>query len=131
MSEFTDSIVEQYLNQDPERRKAYALDPQTHHQTELLRRMLETTERAMEDEGIPAETRARVLRAVVYGDAEPGMVERRMTRDEARDLLLTRFDPSEFGRPASPVFTEPAADFSVRDELKPYTDPVSDEEPTV
>lgn len=37
-----------------------------------------------------------------------------------RDLLLTRFDPSEFERPSSPVFTEPAEDFSVRDEL---TDP--------
>lgn len=126
MSGFTDGIVEQYLNQDPERRKAYALDPQTHHQTNLLRRTLEATERAMENEGIPAETRARVLRSVVYGDAEP-----RVTRDQARDLLLARFDPAEFDRPASPVFTEPAGDFSVTDDLKPYAGPVRpDEEPT-
>lgn len=40
-----------------------------------------------------------------------------------RELLLTTFDPSEFERPSSPVFTEPAEDFSVRDELKPYAGP--------
>jgi predicted GIY-YIG superfamily endonuclease len=49
-----------------------------------------------------------------------------------RDLLLTRFDPSEFERPSSPVFTEPAEDFSVRDELTdPQPErPVSSEETT-
>jgi hypothetical protein len=49
-----------------------------------------------------------------------------------RELLLTTFDPSEFSRPDNPVFTEPAEDSTVRDELAdPNAGPVRpDEEPT-
>jgi len=90
MSEFTDNLVRQYLDQAPEMRKAYTLDPQTYHQTNLLRRMLETAERAMEREGVPAESRRRVLNEIVYGDQGP-----RLTQNEARKLLLTTFDPSK------------------------------------
>jgi hypothetical protein len=61
---------------------------------------------------------------------EPQPSEQEKLRRE-RELLLTTFDPSEFGRPDNPVFTEPAGDFSVRDELRPYAGPVRpDEEPT-
>ena len=42
----------------------------------------------------------------MFGDPDEA---RRMTGDEARELLLATFDPSEFGRPSSPVFTEPAS----------------------
>jgi hypothetical protein len=37
--------------------------------------------------------------------------------DHERDLLLSTFNPSDFSRPPNHVFTEPAEDFSVRDEL--------------
>lgn len=120
MSEFTDGLITQHLGRHQDRWEDYLKDSAFHHETELLRRLLETTERAMEREGIAAEARRRVLETIVFGDPDE---ERRMTRDEARALLLTTFDPSEFERPSSPVFTEPAEDFSVRDELKPYTDP--------
>lgn len=102
MSEFTDSLITQHLNQTPSLRDAYHHDAPTYHQVNLMRRMLETTERAMEREGIAAESRKRVLETIVYGDPDVEKLRRE------RDLLLTRFDPSEFGRPSSPVFTEPS-----------------------
>lgn len=55
-------------------------------------------------------------------------VARREKLSRERLLLLADMDPTEFRRPASPVFTEPAEDFSVTDDLKPYTGPVSGEE---
>ena len=69
-------------------------------------------------------------------ESEPdGAAERERERHEKlsreRLLLLADMDPTEFRRPASPVFTEPAGDLGVRDELKPYAGPVRpDEEPT-
>lgn len=57
--------------------------------------------------------------------------ERREKLSRERLLLLADMDPTEFRRPSSPVFTEPAGDFSVTDDLKPYAGPVRpDEEPT-
>ena len=96
MSEFTDGLIAQHLGRHQDRWEDYLKDSAFHHETELLRRLLETTERAMECEGIAAESRRRVLEAIVFGDPNE---ERRMARDEARDLLLTTFDPSEFGFP--------------------------------
>lgn len=54
--------------------------------------------------------------------------ERREKLSRERLLLLADMDPTEFRRPSSPVFTEPAGDFSVRDELKPYEAPVRPDE---
>lgn len=125
MSEFTDSLITQHLGRHQDQWEDYLRDSAFHHQTELLRRLLETAEQAMEREGIPAESRRRVLETIVFGDPDAAP---RMARDEARELLLTTFDPSEFDRLPNPVFTEPAGDFSVKDELKPYTGPASGEE---
>lgn len=127
MSEFTDSLITQHLARHQDQWEDYLRNSAFYHQTEQLRRVLEAAERAMERERIPAESRRRVLETIVFGDQDE---ERRMTRDEARELLLTTFDPSEFGRPPNPVFTEPGGDFSVRDDLKPYAGPESSEENT-
>jgi len=114
MSEFTDDIVSRYLNQNPEQRKAYATNPQTHHEVNLLRRMLETAERAMKREGVPVESMRHVLNEIVYGEPEP-----RLTRDEARHLLLTRFDPSASDVTINQLFTELAEGSPVRDDVTP------------
>lgn len=98
MSDLTDSIINRYLDRNPDDRHAYRNDPSTYHQVDFLRRTLATAERALQRESIPAEVRRRVLETIAFGDP-----------DEARELLLTTFDPTEFRRPSSPVFTEPAS----------------------
>ncbi|MGW9031488.1 hypothetical protein ACWGQ5_47240 [Streptomyces sp. NPDC055722] len=37
MSDLTDHVVGRYLDQHPEQGKAYALDPVTHHDVEVMR----------------------------------------------------------------------------------------------
>lgn len=135
MSEFTDDTLGRYLDQQPGMRQALLTDPLQKAQVEALRQTLNMVERALIDEGMPDDVRRRVINRVVWGEPEGRVdVHARMQDPERlrreRELLLTTFDLSEFGRPPNPVFTEPAADFSVRDELKPYTGPTSDEETT-
>lgn len=127
MSELTDRIIGDHLDQRPAARHAYQHDPTMHHQVEWARGLLSVVELAMRGEGVPADIGERVLtEAVRAGFA--GWERDKLSRERA--LLLTTFDPSEFSRPSSTVFTEAAGDFSVRDELKPYTGPVRpDEEP--
>lgn len=136
MSEFTDDALGRYLDQQPGMRQALLTDPVQNMQAKALRQTLNMVERALVDEGVPDDVRRRVINRVVWGEPEGSVdVHARMLDPERlrreRELLLTTFDPSEFERPSSPVFTEPAGDFSVRDELKPYEPeerPVSGEE---
>lgn len=128
MSETVDRIINNQLNQRPGARHAYDHDPTMHHDIERARSMLAVVEAAMQREGIPYDSAERVLNEVVSVGLD-GWEREKVNRE--RMLLLSPFDPSEFGRPPSPVFTEPAGDFSVQDDLKPYAGPVRpDEEPT-
>lgn len=127
MSDNIDRIIDTHLKQRPGARHAYHHDPTMHNDIERARQMLATVEAAMQREGIPHDSAERVLNEVVSAGLD-GWKRDKVSRE--RMMLLTTFDPSEFGRPSSPVFTEPAGDFSVRDELKPYTGPVSGEEKT-
>lgn len=88
MSDFTDRTVSRYLEQDPERRKTYALDPQAHHEIELLRRTLDATERAMTDEGVTEDVRRRVVNRVVWGEPE-GLVD---VHAQFRAQVLAAYD---------------------------------------
>lgn len=128
MSELTDRIINDHLNQRPDARHAYQHDPTMHHQVEWARGLLSAVELAMRSESIPADVGERVLaEAVRAGFA--GWEREKLRRERA--LLLATFDPSEFGRLPNPVFAEPAEDFSVMDELKPHAVPVHPgEEPT-
>lgn len=57
-----------------------------------------------------------------------GRPKKEQLRQE-RNLLLTTFDPSEFGSLPAPVFTEPAEGFGLEDNLTDPTErPVSSEE---
>lgn len=107
MSEFTDHTLNRYLAQQPGMREALLHDPVQHMQAEVLRQTLDMVERALIDEGIPDDARRRVINRVVWGEPE-GHVDVHAKLRMERDLLLTRFDPSEFGRQPNPVFTEPA-----------------------
>lgn len=107
MSDFTDDTLGRYLDQQPGMRETLLSDPAQRMQAEALRQTLAMAERAMTDEGIPHEARRRVINRIVWGEPE-GYIDVHAKLRIERDLLLTTFDPSEFGSLPSPVFTEPA-----------------------
>ncbi|MGW2938615.1 hypothetical protein ACWDA7_44190 [Streptomyces sp. NPDC001156] len=88
MSDLTDHVVGRCLDQHPEQGKAYALDPVTHHDVEVMRRTLDAAERAMDCEGVPEEARRRVVNQVVWGEPE-GLVD---VHARVREQILAAFD---------------------------------------
>lgn len=103
MSDIVDRIIDTHLTQRPGARHAYQHDPTMHHDIERTRSLLAVVEAAMQREGIPYDSAERVLNEVVHVGLD-GWEREKLSRE--RDLLLTTFDPSEFGRPSSAVFTE-------------------------
>lgn len=67
-----DEIVHRYLSRMPGAREAYHHDPAYHSQIKFMRSVFIGVDMAMEDEGVPVETRRRVLRSVMFGAPEPG-----------------------------------------------------------
>lgn len=99
MSEFINETLGRYLAQQPGMRQALLTDPVQNMQAEALRQTLNMVERALADEGVPDDVRRRVVNRVVWGEPEGSVdVHARMHRE--RELLLTTFDPSEFGFPS-------------------------------
>jgi hypothetical protein len=99
MSEFVDSNLGRYLDQQPGMREALHKDPAQKVQVETLRLALSMVERALIDEDVPEDARRRVINRVIWGEPEGHVdVHARMRRE--RELLLTSFDPSEFGFPS-------------------------------
>ena len=103
MSEFTDATIGRYVDQDPEQRKAYMLDPAVHLQTEVLRQTLDAVERAMAYEDVPEEARRRVINRVVWGEPE-GLVDRHARVRLDREELLGAYDLlSSLAGPLGPI----------------------------
>lgn len=116
MSEHTDRIIDDQIRRRPGARHAYHHDPTMHNDIERTRGMLAVMEAAMQHEGIPYDSAERVLNEIVSAGLDGW---ERDKRSRERLLLLADMDPTEFRRPASPVFTKPAGDFSVRDDVTP------------
>lgn len=106
MSENVDRIIDTHLTQRPGARHAYHHDPTMRHDIERTRSMLTVMEAAMRREGIPYDSAERVLNEIVSTGLD-GWERDKLSRE--RLLLLADMDPTEFRRPASPVFTEPAS----------------------
>ena len=106
MSEIVDRIINDQLNQRPGARRAYHHDPTMHDDIERARQMLAVVEAAMQRESIPYNSAERVLNEIVSTGLD-GWERDKLSRE--RLLLLADMDPTEFGRPSSPVFTEPAS----------------------
>jgi hypothetical protein len=104
MSERTDEIIKHHLNQRPGARHAYSYDPTMHNDIERTRSLLAVVESAMQREGIPYDSAERVLNEIMRVGLD-GWEQDKLSRERA--LLLTTFDPPEFGRLSSTVFTEP------------------------
>lgn len=127
MSEHTDRIIEDQLKHRPGARHAYDHDPTMHNEIERARSLLGVVEAAMQREGIPYDSAERVLNEVVHAGLE-GWERDKLARERA--LLLTTFDPSEFGALSTPVFTEPAETFNLEDDLTGPVPPVRPGEET-
>lgn len=107
MSDLTDRIIDTHLKQRPGARHAYHHDPTMHDDIERARSMLGAMESAMQREGIPYDSAERVLNEIMSVGLD-GWERDKLSRE--RLLLLADMDPTEFRRPSSPVFTEPASD---------------------
>ncbi|MEZ7005858.1 hypothetical protein [Streptomyces sp. AD55] len=68
MDEFTESAIRRALEQDEGLRRAYYHDPMKRHEVELMRQLLGSVERAMQQEGVAWERTVRVINQVVLGD---------------------------------------------------------------
>lgn len=68
--------------------RARLLDPHFNYQTTLLQHVLDLADMVMEDEGVPQEVRARVVRCVLYGSPNPVDAELRMRQQEAMTEVL-------------------------------------------
>ena len=106
MSDNIDRIIDTHLTQRPGARRAYHHDPTMHDDIERARQMLAVVEAAMQRESIPYNSAERVLNEIVSTGLD-GWERDKLSRE--RLLLLADMDPTEFGRPSSPVFTEPAS----------------------
>lgn len=68
-----DKLVDSYLRRTSLAREAAVQDGQFSMQIKWLRDVLHMLDIAMEDEGVPPETRERVLRVALYGSLENPM----------------------------------------------------------
>jgi hypothetical protein len=91
MSDFTDGTLGRYLDQQPGMREVLHTDPVQHAQTELMRQLLDGTERAMADEGVPEEARCRVVNRIVWGEPE-GLVDVHAQRRAAQERAAAAYD---------------------------------------
>ncbi|MEK6443596.1 hypothetical protein [Pseudonocardia sp. T1-2H] len=102
MSQRVKEIVDGYLRRYPGARQANHEDAEFAMTTKLLFRILSMVDIAMDDEGVPAETRDRVLRMAMYGSVEDPVAadRRRALREERVQLLATTTRPVMFHRGA-------------------------------
>lgn len=84
MSGLSDESIGRYIDHSAQRRTAYRNDPQAHFETEMLRMILDSADRAMADEEVPEEARRRVINRVVWGDPDG------VTDAHARNTALAR-----------------------------------------
>jgi hypothetical protein len=95
VSDFSDETLGRYLGQQPGMREAFHTDPLQHAQVEWMRQILAAAERAMADEGVPDETRRRVINRIVWGEPE-GQIDMHARMRETREQVLAAYDlPTE------------------------------------
>lgn len=108
MNDLADRIVSQHLADDLLARDWYRNDSTTHAMYDRARHAMSAAEKEMRHQGLTEDAILRVLRAFFTGCPDwPTPTPRTPTRDEARELLLTRFDPSASECTINQLFTEP------------------------
>lgn len=90
MTRLVDEVLSAYFRRYGDAEKAYQQDPLTHAHVQWLNRTITMMDIAMADEGVPEETRRRVLRMVVYGSAgDPNAALDRMADREEQIMRLS------------------------------------------
>ncbi|WP_055588658.1 hypothetical protein [Peterkaempfera griseoplana] len=94
-----DGIINRYLDHMPGASGAYLQDPAYHRDVVFLRRALALADLAMEDQGVPAESRARVIRTVVCGSPNEDEANARIEQHLADVKRATQgpLHPQDFG----------------------------------
>lgn len=91
MSDYLQQARERWSERMPGAYRAYMIDPTHHYQVDLMDAVLATVDMAMEGEGVPEETRQRVVRAVVYGSPNPADAELRMAQQKEAEREMRRW----------------------------------------
>ena len=91
MSDTVRSARERYQQNMPGAHEAWLNDPTHHYLVTWMDAILTAADLVMEDEGVPEETRRRVIRTVVYGGPSPADSEQRIAqeREMAREMRRT------------------------------------------
>lgn len=82
-SMLVDQTIGRYIKRVHGASHAYLNDPTYRASMEQIRRLLQLVETALQTEGVPEETRLRVIRTVVFGAPDEDAVERRLAQHEA------------------------------------------------
>jgi len=93
VSEIVRDVIERYEQRMPGAGHARQQDAQYAHQWRWMQSMLTVADMAMEDEGVPEDVRARVIRTVVYGGPDVADAELRMELNEAAVKRLAEQPP--------------------------------------
>ncbi len=83
-----DRLIADHLRRDPNAEHAFLHDPVYSAQIKFLRSMLRLVDEVMNHEGVPAPTRLRVVRAVLYGSPDGADAIVRI-RDRAAVVQIT------------------------------------------
>jgi len=96
MSRLVDAETRRYQQRMPDTSWAVRNDPIHNHLVRWMDTMLRLVDLVMEDEGVDAATRAKVIRSVLYGSPNQAEADLRM---EQQQLMVTHLE-----RSASTVF---------------------------
>jgi hypothetical protein len=80
---YAEEEYRRYVDRMPGAREASLTDPTYASQMHFIRRMLATTELALENERVPDEVRQRVIRTVLFGSPDPEEGIRRQEQHRA------------------------------------------------
>lgn len=93
------AAIDRYCGRLPGALEAQHNDPQYAHHMAWLSRMLEIADMAMEDEQIPEQSRARVIRTILYGSPDETDALARIEQQAAKADAIARNAPAAYDIP--------------------------------
>lgn len=108
MSRLVDETLHRFRTRMPTPDAAARLDPTHHWKTTWMQRMLHLVDMAMDDEGVPADVRQRVVRTLLFGSPDETEATQRYEVDQQRIQDLMGQPPAPV-RLATPPWAPPAS----------------------
>ena len=87
------ALIKEWLDRLPDAARSYMHDAYYRAQIEWLRRLLNAADMAMAGEDVPPQTRARVLRSMMFGAPDEGAALKRIEITAQQIEKLTTFNP--------------------------------------